>query len=301
MGRKENKRNLQIQTQQLDGDVKVCKPWEQERFRGPDDVAKMLGVVVSVVVATLLDERIPQTRPHKPAAKRQRRLCCLILLQTNPCAASCKLTGRSTSGGIVTVGSHVLKTDSRQQKTVALSSAEAELHAMVAASAEALGIVALMKDMGVDAIGEVYADSSAALGIAQRQGMGKVRHIRTQALWVQEVRATGRLSYKKVLGTRNPSDILTKHVASTLLEQHLLTVGAEFRGGRADSAPTLDEIQPYDESAASRVVRFSPVVSVKMIPAVGKGRPTKTMMKLRWPLSEKGSAEAQSEKDASVR
>ena len=206
--------------------------------------------------------------------------------------AGCKLTGRSTSGGIVTVGSHVLKTYSRQQKTVALSSAEAELHAMVAASAEALGIVSLMKDMGIDALGEVYADSSAALGIAQRQGMGKVRHIRTQALWVQEVRATGRLSYKKVLGTRNPSDILTKHVASTLLEQHLLTVGAEFRGGRADSAPTLDEIQPYDESAASRVVRFSPTVLVKTIPAVGKGRPTKTMKKLRWP---KESAEAQSE------
>ena len=201
----------------------------------------------------------------------------------------------------MTVGSHVLKTDSRQQKTVALSSAEAELHAMVAASAEALGIVSLMKDMGVDAIGEVYVDSSAALGIAQRQGMGKVRHIRTQALWVQEVRATGRLLYKKVLGTRNPSNILIQHVASTLLDQHLMTVGPEFRGGRADSAPTLDEIQLYDESAASRVVRFSPVVSVKMIPAIGKGRPTKTMKKLRWPVSEKGSAEAQSEKDDSVR
>ena len=85
-GRSEQTINLQILAQQLDGDVKVCKPWKQERFRGPDDVAKMLGVVVSVVVATLLDERIPQTRPHKPAAKRQRRLCCLILLQTNPCA-----------------------------------------------------------------------------------------------------------------------------------------------------------------------------------------------------------------------
>ena len=85
----------------------------------------------------------------------------------------------------------------------------------------------------------------------------------------------GDSSYKKVLGTRNPSVILTKHVASTLLEQHLLTVGAEFRGGRADSAPNLDQIQPYDESTASRVVRFSPTVLVKMIPAIGKGRPTK--------------------------
>ena len=98
-----------------------------------------------------------------------------------------------------------------------------------------------------------------------------------------------------MLGCRNPSDILTKHVASTLLEQHLLTVGNEFRGGRADGAPILDEIHPFDESAASRVARFSPIVSMMMIPAVGKGRPTKSLKKLRWPESEKSSAEAQSE------
>ena len=78
---------------------------------------------------------------------------------------------------------------------------------------------------------------------------------------------------------------------------YLLTVGAEFRGGRADSAPTLDEIHPYDEGAASRVVRFNPVVTMRMISAVVRGRPTKSLkMKLRWPKREKGSAKAQSEK-----
>ena len=57
--------------------------------------------------------------------------------------------------------------------------------------------------------------------------------------------------------------MLTKHVASTLLDQHLVTIGAEFRGGRADSAPTLDEIHTYDErSAASKEVRFDPVVTI---------------------------------------
>ena len=121
-----------------------------------------------------------------------------------------------------------------------------------------------------------------------------MRHIRTQALWVQEVRATGRLSYKKVLGSRNPSDVLTKHVASTLLDQHLVTIGAEFRGGRADSAPTLDEIHTYDErSSASKEVRFDPIVTMMTIPAAGKGWPTRSSRtKLKWPksVSEKGDA-----------
>ena len=108
--------------------------------------------------------------------------------------AGCGKTAKSTSGGVVTIGSHITKSYSKQQRTIALSSAEAELHALVAASAETIGVRALLEDMGRSLPGEVYSDSTAALGIAQRQGMGKLRHIRTQALWVQEVRMEGRLS-----------------------------------------------------------------------------------------------------------
>ena len=131
-----------------------------------------------------------------------------MLIPTVIFIAACKKTGRSTSGGIVTVGSHVLKTYSRQLKTVALSSTEGELHAMVAASAEALGIVSLLRDREAEAVGEVYADSSEANENRPAAGHG--------------------LSYKKVLGSRKPSDILTKHVASTLLDQHLMMIGNEF-------------------------------------------------------------------------
>ena len=109
--------------------------------------------------------------------------------------AGCQRTAKSTSGGIVCIGEHVIKTYSRQQKVIALSSAEAELYAMVAASAESLAIIAYAEDLGTRMGGEVYVDSSAALGISQRCGMSKVRHIRTQGLWVQEARLTGRLAY----------------------------------------------------------------------------------------------------------
>ena len=171
--------------------------------------------------------------------------------QSSPCIATvyndsdwagCPTSAKSTSGGIVSLGSHVLKTWSRQQRTVALSSAEAELHAAVATSAEVLGVISLCRDLGAEVGGEVNVDSSAALGIAQRAGYGKVRHLRIHSLWVQEVRSTGRLSYKKVLGTLNPSDVLTKHVPGDLLDAHLRTLGLEIRGGRAESAPSLDSL-----------------------------------------------------------
>ena len=63
--------------------------------------------------------------------------------------AGCAKTAKSTSGGIVCIGEHVIKTYSRQQRVIALSSAEAELYAMVAASAESLAVIAYAKDMGM--------------------------------------------------------------------------------------------------------------------------------------------------------
>ena len=91
-----------------------------------------------------------------------------------------------------------------------LSSAEAELYGLVAASAETMAIQAYAKDLELSLKSELYTDSSAALGIAKRAGIGKVRHLRTQGLWIQEIRCSGRITYKKVLGEKNPADLLTK-------------------------------------------------------------------------------------------
>ena len=77
--------------------------------------------------------------------------------------AGCIRTARSTSGGVLTIGEHAIKTYCRQQKVVALSCAEAELYAMVAASAEALAVQAYARDLGMEVNVELHADSSAAL------------------------------------------------------------------------------------------------------------------------------------------
>ena len=112
----------------------------------------------------------------------------------------CTKSRRSTSGAVMMVGRHVIKSYSKQQKVLALSSAEAETNGMVACSAELLGIQACAKDMGMILEGVVYADASAALGIVQRRGVGNVRHIRTQALWLQEAHATKVWATKRLTG-----------------------------------------------------------------------------------------------------
>ena len=92
--------------------------------------------------------------------------------------AGCVRTARSTSGGIVASGDHVMKTYRRQQNVVVLSSAEAEVNAMVAASAENLAGAAYAKDLGGTLGGEVFADSSASVGLTKRCGIRNVRHLR---------------------------------------------------------------------------------------------------------------------------
>ena len=77
--------------------------------------------------------------------------------------AGCRVTGRSTSGGALMIGSHFIKGWSRTPNRVTMSSAEAELIAMVKCTAELLGVRSMLRDLGAETSGVIYADSSAPL------------------------------------------------------------------------------------------------------------------------------------------
>ena len=51
---------------------------------------------------------------------------------------------------------------------------------------EALGTKSLMSDLGLNLRIRLHEDSPAANGIAERRGLGKVRHIEVNQLWIQE-------------------------------------------------------------------------------------------------------------------
>ena len=100
-----------------------------------------------------------------------------------------KRTRKSTSGGCIQIGKHLIKSWSKSQSLVALSSAESELYATIKSAAEALGIMSILKDLGMEFNAKVFADASASLGITARKGLGKVRHIDTGFQWIQEASA----------------------------------------------------------------------------------------------------------------
>ena len=81
----------------------------------------------------------------------------------------CTSARRSTSGGVIMRGKHVVCHWSRTQQLVALSSAEAQLNAAVKAAQEGLGIAHLEEEFGRRLLVKLYGDSSANHGMIQRQ------------------------------------------------------------------------------------------------------------------------------------
>ena len=97
----------------------------------------------------------------------------------------------------------------------------------------------MLRDFGRSSEGVVYADSSAALAIARRKGAGKMRHINVNSLWIQERQNEKDLELRKVLGTENPADLMTKNLARQSLDKCMLQLNQHRTAGRAQASLDL--------------------------------------------------------------
>ncbi len=76
---------------------------------------------------------------------------------------------------------------------------------------------------------ELVSDATAALGAAARLGVGKrMKHIDTQALFIQEEVNARRLQLKKCKGEDNPADAGTKPLNEPKPKPLLEMVGVRF-------------------------------------------------------------------------
>ena len=155
--------------------------------------------------------------------------CERIDVYTDSDWAGCSKTRRSTSGGFMMRGTHLLAHWSSQQSTVALSVAEAELNASVKGCCEGLGVVHMLKEMEKNYALFISIDSSAAKGILQRSGCGKVKHLEARQLWMQEAVARKRVKILKIPRAKNPSDAMTHYWTAADGIQHFHQVGLRWR------------------------------------------------------------------------
>lgn len=127
---------------------------------------------------------------------------------------------KNTSGGMTCLGAHVVKSWSSTQSVIALSTGEAELHALNTTAAQSLGLQSLLMDLGVDISVRLHTDATTGRAIATRRGLGKVRHIAVNELWLQEQVAKRKVSIDKIKNKLNLADLLTTYLTAAEIEAY---------------------------------------------------------------------------------
>ena len=145
--------------------------------------------------------------------------------------ASDRETRKSMSSFAEKFGEHLIETSCARQTVVALSSGEAEFYAMTRGAAAGLMSQQILQPIGFNKLDlSLLTDSTAAKGIANRSGSGKLKHLDIKDLWLQDVVRAKRLSIKKEPSASNWSDLGTKSLTGTRIGELLQIMPLTRRG-----------------------------------------------------------------------
>ena len=107
----------------------------------------------------------------------------------------------------------------------------------------------LFRDFNVEVGIDIKSDATAAIGMARRQGLGRVRHLATSDLWIQQRLRAGDFSVQKHPGATNSTDLMTKVKPRTDILKFLGPMGFMVGQGRPSISPirstwTVDHPSP---------------------------------------------------------
>ena len=130
-------------------------------------------------------------------------------------AAYAPQNGRSHGGWLVMYGGSPIMWRSGKHTMVTLSTAEAELLAIIDGAIAIKGVEALLTDMGMFVENkEIASDSTAALTISTGSSSWRTRHLKIKANWIQEQVSYGQFTTTHCPGERQLADLLTKALSS---------------------------------------------------------------------------------------
>ena len=183
--------------------------------------------------------RFLKGRPRVVLRYLPQRLCRKIRVDSDSDYAGCIRTRRSTHGTVVRLGMHTVKASSGLQPTIGLSVGEAEYYGVVKGTRIGMQMQSMMKDWNISLDLEVYTDSNSAIGTTSRKGLGKMKHVQTWYLWIQERLASGCFKLLKVGTKHNVSDVCTKAVTANEMDKHMKSTGHCYLEGKSMIARSL--------------------------------------------------------------
>ena len=128
-------------------------------------------------------------------------------------------TRRSTSGMVVKFNGNIISWSSRKQKTVAISSTEAEYMAASEATCEALWLRTWIREVfRIDVPVTIYCDNQSAIALAKNDTFHqRTKHIDIRYHMIREHVASGAIQLKFVPTDEQEADILTKRLDSGIV------------------------------------------------------------------------------------
>eukprot|EP00435_Cladocopium_sp_Y103_P043647 s2238_g12.t1 len=148
--------------------------------------------------------------------------------------ASCKITRRSTSSGLIFVNSCCVHSYSRAQMSISLSSMEAEILAATSLLVEGIQLKQLLQVLLGDKGGlsnnaqiqmRLRLDSTSAQSFFNRLGPGRAKHLSTRLLWSQQAMRRKWFLVERVATRENPADLNTKPLSRERREFLMQRIG----------------------------------------------------------------------------
>eukprot|EP00435_Cladocopium_sp_Y103_P049927 s1227_g15.t1 len=131
--------------------------------------------------------------------------------------------GRS---GVIFFQGRLLLSTSRAQRIVALSSAEAEIHAAVSTTCDVFLLrVCIAFFFGKPVRLKLILDNSAAKQVLQRSGVGRIRHLSCRMLWIQDLVKRKQLETAFIPTKENYADLGTKKFTQDRMHSLMHGVG----------------------------------------------------------------------------
>lgn len=141
--------------------------------------------------------------------------------------AACKDTRRSVTGYVFILANGAISWRSSQQRTVALSSTEAEYMALSSAATEAIWISQLLTELGLK-YGKIpiKCDNTSAISLAKSSGYRpRTKHIDIRHHYVRQLIEENKIAVEYVSTDENIADELTKAVSKGKLELFIKIFG----------------------------------------------------------------------------
>jgi hypothetical protein len=149
-------------------------------------------------------------------------------LQVDVCAysdadwANSKADRKSVTGWVAKLNGDPVSWASKKQRTVALSTCEAELYAKAAAIQEVLWLRGLMKELGLhtQAGSTVHGDNQSAIAVAKNGVKSeRTKHVDVKYHFVTETVERGEVQLQWVSTHEQQADIFTKALAAPVFHQ----------------------------------------------------------------------------------